>query len=370
MRRGITIHVLAFIGLLNTQSFGDSELPRRSGAVDESYPGHVVRYDQISTAAGRRLRLIATAPARGGKSATIFVVGWLSCDTVEAPADTTDATSLVFRRLATMRDFALVRMEKEGVGDSEGDCAKTDFQTELDDYRAAFQHMLTYPFVDPQRIFILGISNGGGFAPLVSGDSLIAGYVIDGGWLKTWFEHMMEIERRRLALSGKRPGEINALMQDVAHFYARYLLAGETPREIFKTEPALVRVWNERDADHQYGRPIAYYQQLQKLNLAQAWAHVSAPSLILHGQYDWIMSADDLKVMNGMVGTNSNGASRFMSLPDTGHTFEHYASEADAFAGRELPFNPSTAELIAKWLEAANGQSRQSLRPGESAKSR
>jgi pimeloyl-ACP methyl ester carboxylesterase len=352
--------VLALIGLLGSKALGESELSRHPGAVDESYPGHIVRYDQISNAAGSRIRLIATSPTIAGKFATVFVVGWLSCDTVEAPSGTTEATSLVFRRLAALPDFALVRMEKEGVGDSEGDCERTDFQTELDDYRSAFQHMLAYRFVDPRRIYVFGISNGGGFAPLVSGDVPIAGYVIDGGWLKTWFEHMIEIERRRLFLSGKRPGETNALMQDVARLYTRYLLAGETPRDIFKSEPTLARVWNERDVDHQYGRPIAYYQQLQKLNLAQAWSHVSAPSLILHGQYDWVMSVDDLKIMNGIVATNSGGASRFMSLPDTGHTFEHYASEADAFAGRELPFDPATTDIIANWLEAAAGNIRRS----------
>ncbi len=349
---------MAFVGLLVSESLGDGDLPRHPGAVDEFYPGHTVRYDQISNAAGNRIRLIATSPTIGGKFATIFVVGWLSCDTIEAPSSTMEATSLVFRRLAALPDFALVRMEKEGVGDSEGDCARADFQTELQDYQAAFQHALAYPFVDPQRIFIFGISNGGGFAPLVPGAAPVAGYVIDGGWLKTWFEHMMEIERRRLLLSGKRPGEIDALMQDVARFYARYLLAGETPRDIFKSEPALVRIWNERDADHQYGRPVAYYQQLQRLNLAQAWSRVSAPSLILHGQYDWVMSADDLRIMNGIVATNSGGASRFMNLRDTGHTFEHYASEADAFAGRELPFDPATADIVANWLEEMIGSAR------------
>lgn len=362
MWRGITFPILAlaFVTQLNSQAFGESDLLRRPGAVDESYPGHVVRYDQVSNAAGNRIRLIATSPATGGEFATVFVVGWLSCDTVEAPADTTEATSLVFRRIAALPDLALVRMEKEGVGDSEGNCAETDFQAELDDYRAAFQHTLGYSFVDPHRIFVLGISNGGGFAPLVSDNTSIAGYIIDGGWLKTWFEHMMEIERRRLALSGKRPGDINALMPDVARLYSRYLLAGESPRDIFKSEPSLVRVWNERDADHQYGRPVRYYQQLQKLNLAQAWSRVSAPTLILHGQYDWVMSTEDLKIMNGIVATNSDGASRFVSLPDTGHTFEHYASEADAFAGRELPFSPATADIIANWLEVTAGNVRRS----------
>src|SRR5262249_39126397 len=135
VRRGITFPVsaLALIGLLGSKSFGDSDLSRHPGAVDESYPGHVVHYDQVSNAAGNRVRLIATHPTSGARFATVFVVGWLSCDTVEAPAGTTEATSLVFRRLAALPDFALVRMEKEGVGDSEGDCAQTDFQTEFED---------------------------------------------------------------------------------------------------------------------------------------------------------------------------------------------------------------------------------------------
>jgi hypothetical protein len=37
----------------------------------------------------------------------IFVAGWLSCDSVEAPADTKDATGIVFRGLAQMPGFCL-----------------------------------------------------------------------------------------------------------------------------------------------------------------------------------------------------------------------------------------------------------------------
>jgi pimeloyl-ACP methyl ester carboxylesterase len=37
----------------------------------------------------------------------------------------------------------------------------------------------------------------------------------------------------------------------------------------------------------------------QELNLAEAWDKVSVPVLAIHGEYDWVMSADDYKLMMG-----------------------------------------------------------------------
>jgi pimeloyl-ACP methyl ester carboxylesterase len=344
--------VLAIAACSIGAAFAQSALPRRADAIDETYTGHKVVYDSITDAHGQRVRLIVTHPDRSGQAAVIFVAGWLSCDSVEAPEGTREATSLVFRRLAALPDFALVRMEKPGVGDSEGDCSKTDFASEIADYRAAFLHMLDYGFVDADRIFVLGISNGGGFAPLVSGNVPIAGYVIDGGWLKTWFEHMLEIKRRQLTLSGKTPAEVSASMPDIARLYSRYLVEGTAPREIFKAEPSLARFWDDPDPDHEYGRPVVYYQQLEALNLAGAWSGIRCPALLLHGQFDWIMSAEDMRDMAAMIEKNNPGAARYAELAGAGHTFEHFATQTDAFAGRELPFDPKLADTIADWLES------------------
>jgi len=71
-------------------------------------------------------------------------------------------------------------------------------------YREAFRHPKNYALVDPARIFRFGMSDGGGFAPLVADGAPIKGYVVDAGWIKTWYEQMLEIERRRLALAGHR----------------------------------------------------------------------------------------------------------------------------------------------------------------------
>ena len=260
-----------------------------------------------------------------------------------------DATQLVLQSIARVPGFATVRMDKSGVGDSEGDCAATDFVTELDDYRRAFRQIRESAWVDASRIFLFGMSNGGGFAPLVAEGAPIKGYVVDGGWLKTWYEHMLEIERRRLGLEGTPAAEINSRMKSVAALYSAYLLERQPPAQIFSKRPELRLLW-QGDPDHQYGRPAAYYQQLQDLNLMAAWSQVSVPVLVLHGEFDWVMSRDDLETLAALVNRNSPGAAQFVELPGTGHTFEHYESMQAAFAGHVSPFDSTVARRVTEWF--------------------
>lgn len=328
-----------------------ADLPRKDPERNESYPGVTVVYDAVSDAGGRRSRVIATHPtgAADARFPTIFLVGWLSCDSVEAPPGTRDGTQLMLQAMARLPGFATVRLEKPGVGDSEGDCGRTDFTTELLAYRLAFKHLGNYAFVDPERIFLFGMSNGGGFAPLVPEGRPVKGYVIDGGWIKTWFEHMLEIERRRLVLSGHVPAEVNALMKSVERLYSAYLLERRHPHDILTRNPQLRAVWDGTD-DQQYGRPIVYYQQLQDLDLAEAWSGVRVPVLALHGEYDWIMSRGDFELLVDIVNRNRPGSAEFIELAQTGHTFEHYDSMQSAFAGKQLPFDESVARRVSEWF--------------------
>jgi pimeloyl-ACP methyl ester carboxylesterase len=345
--------LIALGAAASIRATGQVVLPRKAQASpqrDESYAGVTVLYDAIRDDAGNRLRVIATHPDRPvGRYPVIFVVGWLSCDTVEARPGASDATQLMLQSIAKLPGFATVRLEKAGVGDSEGNCATSDFNAELGAYRRAFRHLSSYAFVDSNAIFLFGISNGGGFAPLVANGAPIKGYVTDGGWVKTWYEHMLEIERRRLSLSGHRPNEINGLMKSVEALYSAYLLEQKTPREIFAAHPQLKGLW-EGDSDQQYGRPPTYYQQLQGLDLMAAWADVRAPVLALHGEYDWIMSGSDIQIIAELVNRNSPGAAQFLELAHAGHTFEHYESQRAAFAGEAGPFDQSNAKTVGDWF--------------------
>ena len=331
------------------------ELPRKAKTPRETYPNVDVLYDFVTAPDGKRLRTIITRPRDAkGKLPVIFVAGWLSCDSVEAPAGTKDESGLVFRGLAQLPGFALFRMDKQGVGDSEGVCAETDFDSELAGYRAAFRALKNYDFIDTKKIYLLGISNGGGFAPLLpesdTEQAQVRGYISVGGWVKTWFEHMLEIERRRFALMGKSPGEINDRMKGVAALYHEWLIKGRPVDEILKEKPQLADLWPEgKDHAHLYGRPLKFYQQLQQLNLATAWSRVKVPSYVLRGAFDWIMSRNDSELIASYVNNNGDLAT-FYEIPQTGHTFQHYLSLADAFKGKSAPFEPKIIGLLADWL--------------------
>jgi pimeloyl-ACP methyl ester carboxylesterase len=349
-RAALTVAFLAIAAGLCAE-----ELPRKSKTPRESYPNVDVIYDSVIAPDGKRLRTIITKPRKAkGKLPVIFVAGWLSCDSVEAPADTKDETGLVFRGLAQMPGFALFRMDKQGVGDSEGVCAETDFHSELAGYRSAFRALKNYDFIDANRVYMLGISNGGGFAPLVpesvAEQSAVRGYISVGGWVKTWFEHMLEIERRRFALMGEVPGEVNGRMKGAATLYHEWLIKSRPVDDIVKGQPQLSELWPEgRDHAHLYGRPLAFYEQLQNLNLADAWSRVKASTYVLRGAFDWIMSREDSELIANYVNRNGDLAS-FYEIPNTGHTFQHYLSLADAFKGKRAQFDPNVIGLLTDWL--------------------
>jgi pimeloyl-ACP methyl ester carboxylesterase len=331
------------------------ELPRKSKSPRETYPNVDVIYDSVTAPDGKRLRTVITKPHDAkGKLPVIFVAGWLSCDSVEAPAGTKDESGLVFRGLAQLPEFVLFRVDKQGVGDSEGVCGETDFDSELAGYRTAFRALKNYDFIDTSRVYILGVSNGGGFAPIVpesdAEQAQVRGYISVGGWVKTWFEHMLEIERRRFELMGKSPGEVNDRMKGAAILYQEWLINGRPVDEIVKEQPQLAELWPEgKDHAHLYGRPLSFYQQLQQLNLADVWSRVNAPTYVLRGAFDWIMSREDSELIASYVNRNGDLAS-FYEIPSTGHTFQHYLSLADAFKGKRARFDPKVIGLLTDWL--------------------
>lgn len=338
-------------------AFGADELQRKAKTPRESYSNVDVIYDSVTTPSRQRLRTIITRPQGSkGKLPVIFVAGWLSCDSVEAPPGTKEATGIVFQGLAQLPGFSLFRVDKQGVGDSEGDCAENDFESELAGYRAAFRALKNYDFIDLNQVYILGISNGGGFAPLVpetdAEKGQVRGYVVVGGWVKTWFEHMLEIERRRFALMGKSPAEVNERMKRAAGLYYDWLIKNKSVDQILNENPEWAELWpEEKDHAHLYGRPLAFYRQLQSLNLAAAWSRVKVPTLLLHGQFDWIMSREDHELIAQYVNANRPGAARFIEVSEMGHTFQHYLSFADAFHGKEAQFDPKVLQLLTDWFK-------------------
>src|SRR6266536_303139 len=170
--------------------------------------------------------------------------------------------------------------------------------------------------VDPERIFLLGGSIGGALAPILAAEEPqgIAGVIAVGGFARTWYEHMLDIERRRLTLMGRPPAEVNAAMRGFAQFYTDYLLEHRTPAELLARRTALRPLWYD-EPGHQYGRPAAYYHAVQALDVEAAWAAVAErgiPALVVRGEYDWIMGPAEAERAVEIVNARRPGLARLI----------------------------------------------------------
>jgi hypothetical protein len=130
-------------------------------------------------------------------------------------AETKDGFGQLMRHLIQQSGYATL----PGVGESEGDCAKADFRSEMEGWQSAFDSLSKYDFIDLDRIFVFGLSNGGGFAPLVVRDHAVRGFLSGGSWGRTWYEHMLDLERRRMIEEKKSPAEVNSSVKAFIEFY-------------------------------------------------------------------------------------------------------------------------------------------------------
>jgi pimeloyl-ACP methyl ester carboxylesterase len=296
------------------------------------------------------LRAVISSPGGAAPKPAMLVVGWLSCDSVNAD-DPADGFIEFLNRVAEQSGMILMRVDKPGLGGSDGDCSATDFKTELEGYRVAWRQLAARPDVDRKQIFILGLSNGGGVAPLVPSEPAAAGFVSIGGWSRTWFEHMLDFERRRLTLKRIAAGDVSQRMKAVARFYDQYLIEKRTPEEILRKNPELAIAW-EGDPKHQYGRPPQFFQQLQDLNLAAAWSEVAVPTLIVYGEQDWIMDREEQELIAASVNSRKRDLATLVVIPKMDHFFLLHDSMQASFDGRgERKFATESVQTVLRWLQ-------------------
>jgi len=330
-------HSLAAFLLLVAPAFASTQTLNPTTPPREQFKNAVAQYDWVTNAKGQKIRTIITRPKdTNRKVPAIFLVGWLSCDSVEYANGETDAFGAIFWRLIEQSGFATMRMDKPGVGESEGNCPTTDFQTELDSYRAAFASLGKYDFIDPSKIFVIGLSNGGGTAPLSVGTHPVRGFIAASSWGRTWYAHMLEMERGSLIREGNlTSAQIDQAMKNLSAFYKSYLIDRKTPGDVLKEHPEWKSLWHD-DPDGQYGRPAAFYQQLQALNLGKVWQEVSAHVLVMHGSADTIMSYADSIAIADIVNRAHPGHAEFVEVQDGDHLFASHNKLIDSVVPKML----------------------------------
>ncbi|WP_395375995.1 alpha/beta fold hydrolase [Marinicella sp. W31] len=328
------------------------ESVRFKGVSREQHAGIKTIYTSIVNDYGIRQRLIITHPQNAeGRLPGIIVLQGLSCSTVELLPNDTANYKKVFKALITQTDMAVLRIEKPGLGDSEGHCSQTDFRTELNGYQRAIEYFLEQPYVNKAQVIVYGNSMGSALAPYMANTYGLAGIISDGTFYRSWFEHMLEIERRIRRIQGDDEATISQkINQAYIPMYYEMLVRKKSYDDIVTDNPLLAE-FNYHAPEHMYGRPMAYYHQLQDFDFAAAWSNVKVPVRIRWGRLDWIMSESDNDMIIETLKRAGHQDHVLYKYPQLDHWHTLHESEENSFFGRPGQWDKRIAEQVVEWAK-------------------
>ena len=303
----------------------------------EQVAGSTVSYRSVQTPKGYRLRSIVTVPdrpvrARAGRHPALLYLQGITCDSIDRP-DRPDAADTRIVHALARQGFVTLRVDKPGLGDSEGPpCHEIGFAEELDGYRAAMNALAAMPEVDPTRIYLFGYSMGGLMAPYLARDGRVRGSIVYGTLARTWFEYQLENARRQSALAGKSPAEVSEDVLGQAKESSMILIEKKTLGDVWRRWPQLRQ---EPDGlmlseNHIATRSMKFFHELQELNLARAWQESSGAVLAIYGEYDWVTALQDHQLIADIVNARTPGAGSVLTLPQVDHGFTRHASLQDS----------------------------------------
>jgi pimeloyl-ACP methyl ester carboxylesterase len=318
--------------------------------------GLVIERITVPTTRGFGARMIVSRPARASdpRLPAVLFIPWLSCDPVEVEGATDDGYVRFARDLAARSGMIVARAEKSGVAGSEGpDCSASTLEDDLAAFRASLGTLRSRHDVDTARVFLVGGSIGGALAVALAAEAThgIAGVVSVNSFARTWYEHMIDHERRRTMLSDTSVGRLGAAMRAYERLYTQFLLEGMTPGQVIARHPELRTFWYDTTTG-QYGRSATYFHQLQALDIDRALASLDAPALFLGSEYDWVMGAEEPRFAAARVNQSHPGHATSRIYRGLSHGLHRYASATDAFRGRGGAYEPQVAADVVAWIAA------------------
>lgn len=331
-----------------------AEVAAKPRLVDDG-PGYKTTYDQV-VSKGKRIRIFVTRPTtnEGAKHPVLFLIQGIGYVSNEQALTSGTPYARICRTFSD-KGWVTVRVEKPGLGDSEGGPAdKVDFDFEVDAFRQALLKTKSYPFVDPDKIVIFGHSMGGCEGPLLASEIPVKGLAVYGTVLRSWQEYWMDAVRSQGSLGGANASDLDQSARD--NIAALHLIFNEglTPAEVKEKYPR----WTNAvagllpDGEHFSGVGIAFWRGCFAQNYARYWEKLDANVLSIYGACDFVAQRVDHPLIAEVVNSKHPGRAQFVEIPNSDHGFRNVASPKESFdfwtkGGKD--FNPAICDVLIKW---------------------
>lgn len=310
----------------------------------EHAPDVDVHFDAVSVDSSLR-RTIVTAPRQSGRHPALLYVNGIGCYSQESLDLSSNDAKLLYG--LTRAGFVTMRVEKSGMGDSEGPACNSpaaDFHAEVRAYTAGLLALKRYAFVDADEVFLVGLSIGGVEAPLIAAAEPVRGLVVINTVAKPLLEYLLDTRRRQLVLAHTMYDEIDRRMMLDEQCNHRLLVAKQTPAAIGAAVPEC--------ADYiDYPAPFTFMQQWADVNVAAAWKAVDRPVLILYGSSDFVSSIQDDRYLEQVIDGFHPGRASLEEIRGMDHSMSKAASMEESFT-RPSPgvFESAVLDAAISWL--------------------
>lgn len=314
---------------------------------DESDPDVTTIYGTIDFESSLRRTLITVPHGAASRLPGVLLIGGIGCYSIDVASNPNDAYMRLTHDLSRA-GFATMRLEKSGVGDSQGPpCSTVDFLTEERSYAAALAALRQDPHVDPQRIYLLGHSIGTVVAPYLATTQRVAGVIVSEAVGRDWLEYEVRNVRRQLELDGSSPADVDAKVIEKQECMYRLLLEKQSEPAIEHDMPAC------KEANGVYPVDSAYVQQLARLNIVQPWTRLNVPLLIVYGKSDFVTEESDHARIAQIANAAHPGTATFREIDGMDHLLFRAASPKAALtlyqsASRE--YDTDLSRIVIDWL--------------------
>jgi pimeloyl-ACP methyl ester carboxylesterase len=242
----------------------------------------------------------------------------------------------------TREGFLVLRVDDRGVGQSRGPTADMTFGGLVEDGRRALRHLRARADVDPERVALVGHSEGALSATVLAASEPVAAIVLMAGPGRPLEALLREQLLAGRAGAGAKPDELTAFGLEIDAYLAAIakgepLTAERLPPELAAFLPA--RAWL---ASHVGRDPLPFLKA------------VRCPILVLQGGRDVQVSAErDAPRVVAALDAVKHPDHELVLLPALDHLFKKASdppSELDYLLAR--PVDPEFLDVLSAWLRA------------------
>ena len=324
-------------GVMHTEKAVAKAYPKEKNADFDVEYGAVRVKDNL-------LRSICTHPRKAGKLPAVMFIQGVGCYSVDMPMDTNTVEAQLLGNL-TRNGFITYRVDKPGMGDSQGGpCTAVDFEQEAEVYRQALLELRRRNDVDTSKIFVIGHSMGGVFAPLLAQDIPIRGIIAYGTIGANFMEYFANSRRTIAQAYEMSPAETDNYVKLNCECFMPYFSEGVPLDQIAALKPQC------RDVVSSMGRDAPFWQQLYSKNLPGLWSEYDGNVLAVWGKSDYVSTRQEHQLISDIVNQAHPGRGRFVELDNCDHGMKIATSPQQAAREHPNQFNPVVVETVKQWL--------------------